>query len=51
MVAHCIRTVQQVREQLASEFSSERDSLLREIQLTQQQQQEAVAQAQKGTPT
>ena len=46
-----IRAVQQVREQLALEFSSERDSLLREVQLTYQQQQEALAEAQKGILT
>lgn len=51
LVARCLRAVQQVREQLASEFSSERESLLREVHLTQQQQQEDLSQAQKGTVT
>lgn len=47
-MACCIRVVQQVREQLTTDFSSERDSLLSEVQNTRQQQQEALAQAQKG---
>ncbi|KAL3148684.1 hypothetical protein ABBQ38_014099 [Trebouxia sp. C0009 RCD-2024] len=37
----------QVREQLATEFASERNSLLREVALTREQHQEALAQAQK----
>ena len=49
LVTCCIRVVQQVREQLTTEFSSERNSLLSEVQDTRQQQQEALAQAQKGT--
>ena len=45
----CIRALQQVREQLATEFGSERNSLLREVELTREQYQEALAQAQKGS--
>ncbi len=42
------RALEQARQHLMSEFAAERDTLLREVQLTRQQQQEALAQAQRG---
>ncbi|DBA92530.1 TPA: hypothetical protein ACH3X1_002761 [Trebouxia sp. C0004] len=41
------RTLEQARQQLASEFAAEREALLKEVRLTKQQQQEALAQAHK----
>ncbi len=46
----CNRTLEQARQQLTSEFAAERDALLKEVQLTKQQQQGALAQAHKGAP-
>ena len=44
----CNRAVEQARQQLTSSFASERDTLLKEVQLTRQQQQQALAQAHTG---
>ncbi len=44
----CNRALEQARQQLTSEFAVEREALLKEVQLTKQQQQEALAQAHKG---
>lgn len=46
----CNRALEQARQQLTSSFASERDTLLKEVQLTKQQQQQALAQAQTGDP-
>lgn len=42
------RALEQARQQLTSSFASERDALLKEVQLTKQRQQQALAQAQTG---
>ncbi|KAL0020086.1 hypothetical protein WJX79_009298 [Trebouxia sp. C0005] len=41
------RALEQARQQLTSEFAAERDALLKEVQLTKQQQQQALAQSHK----
>ncbi|DBB14510.1 TPA: hypothetical protein ACH3X3_004792 [Trebouxia sp. C0006] len=45
------RALEQARQQLTSEFAAEREALLKEVQLTKQQQQEALAQAHKDAVT